>query len=70
MFKSIECNNFSLIDSNVMVIYYSAFIRSSLTFHNQKLYRFDCDDRHSHCRRRRRRCHTQLIQLSKSSIFI
>lgn len=40
-FESIECNNFSLIDSNVMVIYYSAFIRSSLTLHNQKLYRFD-----------------------------
>lgn len=31
MYESIECNNFSLIDSNVMVIYYSAFIRSSLT---------------------------------------
>lgn len=36
-YASIECNNFSLIDSIFMVIYWSAFICSSLTRHNQKL---------------------------------
>lgn len=36
-YASIECNNFFLIDSNVMVIYWSALICSSLTRHNQKL---------------------------------